>query len=143
MRMMRAQLWLWFVGMIVATFPWHWVGILGMPRRMAYFDYSHPAIAPEALSVTITLVGGALLVASAILFVVVLARGHMGEPVELPAFTFSTPAHATRIPRALDTFALWLALMVGLTVVNYGYPIAQLTALEQTSVPAVPIGATR
>jgi len=50
LRLMRAQLWLWFVGMIVLTFPWHYVGILGMPRRMAYFDYSDPAIAPEALS---------------------------------------------------------------------------------------------
>ena len=30
--------------MIVTTFPWHWVGILGMPRRMAYFDYSGPAL---------------------------------------------------------------------------------------------------
>ncbi len=38
--LMRAQLWLWFVGMVVTTFPWHWVGILGMPRRMAYFDYA-------------------------------------------------------------------------------------------------------
>jgi cytochrome c oxidase subunit 1 len=36
--LMRAQLWTWFVGMIVLTFPWHWVGILGMPRRMAFYD---------------------------------------------------------------------------------------------------------
>ena len=33
--LMRTQLWLWFIGMIVTTFPWHYVGILGMPRRMA------------------------------------------------------------------------------------------------------------
>ena len=46
--LMRAQLWLWFVGMIVTTFPWHWVGILGMPRRMAYFDYSSPALSADA-----------------------------------------------------------------------------------------------
>ena len=38
--LMRAQLWLWFIGMIVLTFPWHCVGILGMPRRMAFYDYS-------------------------------------------------------------------------------------------------------
>ena len=43
--LMRAQLWTWFVGMIVLTFPWHWVGILGMPRRMAFYDYANPAIA--------------------------------------------------------------------------------------------------
>src|SRR5665213_4554365 len=28
-RLMRAQLWLWFIGMLVVTFPWHFVGILG------------------------------------------------------------------------------------------------------------------
>ena len=55
---MRAQLWLWFVGMIVTTFPWHWVGILGMPRRMAYFDYSASALSATALSVAVSAVGG-------------------------------------------------------------------------------------
>ena len=49
--LMRAQLWTWFVGMIVLTFPWHWVGILGMPRRMAFYDYTDPSIAPQAGSV--------------------------------------------------------------------------------------------
>jgi heme/copper-type cytochrome/quinol oxidase subunit 1 len=42
----------------VTTFPWHWVGILGMPRRMAYFDYADPAIALQALSVTLSAIGG-------------------------------------------------------------------------------------
>ena len=52
--LMRTQLWLWFIGMIITTFPWHWAGILGMPRRMAYFDYSDPALAGDAASVTIS-----------------------------------------------------------------------------------------
>jgi cytochrome c oxidase subunit 1 len=142
-RLMRAQLWLWFVGMIIVTFPWHYVGILGMPRRMAYFDYNHPAIAPEAISVTITFFGGLLLIVSAVLFLLVLIRGHLGRTVEPPEFRFSVPAHPTRIPKALNTFGLWLALMVGLSVVNYGYPIAHLMTLKQTSVPAVPIGSSR
>ena len=30
--------------------------------------------------------------------------------------------------------------MIALTVVNYGFPIAQLAALKETSVPAIPIG---
>src|SRR5881398_2609860 len=40
--LVRAQLWLWFVGMMLLSLPWHLVGLLGMPRRMAYYDYSHP-----------------------------------------------------------------------------------------------------
>src|SRR5690348_373719 len=52
--LMRAQLWTWFIGMIVLSFPWHWVGLLGMPRRMAYFDFTDPALAAQALSVTMS-----------------------------------------------------------------------------------------
>jgi cytochrome c oxidase subunit 1 len=47
------------------------------------------------------------------------------------------------VPVALNSFGLWLALMIGLTLVNYGYPIAQLMARPETSVPAIPIGAQR
>jgi cytochrome c oxidase subunit 1 len=139
--MMKAQLWLWFVGMIILTFPWHVVGIMGMPRRMAYFDYSNPEIAPQAITVVISFIGGLLLVVSGLLFLLVLLRGHGAPKITLPEFRFSQPVHAVgRLPVALNSYALWLALMIGLSVVNYGYPIGQLMALKQTSVPAVPVG---
>jgi cytochrome c oxidase subunit 1 len=44
------------------------------------------------------------------------------------------------VPIALNSFALWLGLMIALTVVNYGYPIVKLMAMAETSVPAVPVG---
>ena len=43
-------------------------------------------------------------------------------------------------PAALNHFGLWVAMMIGLTLVNYGYPIAQLAVLEHASVPVIPIG---
>jgi cytochrome c oxidase subunit I len=136
LRLMRAQLWTWFVGMIVLTFPWHYVGILGMPRRMAFYDYSDPAIAGQAASVTMSVVGGAILVLSGALFLIVLVRGQMAarsvalrEPRTLPA--------------ALNGFGLWLGLMVALTIVNYGFPIAHALATPETAVPAVRIGVGR
>ena len=56
-------------------------------------------------------------------------------------FTFSRTAHpGAHTPFALNDFGLWLALMIALTVVNYGYPIAQLAVLEDASVPVIPIG---
>lgn len=141
-RLMRSQLWLWFVGMLVLTLPWHATGLLGMPRRMAYFDYRHPDLQPMALSVMISTVGGALLVASALLFVVILYRAQRGAKLAEPAaFTFSTALHPpARVPVALNGFALWVGLMIALTVVNYGFPIAQLLTIAETSVPAVPVG---
>ena len=63
--------------MIVLTFPWHYVGILGMPRRMAFYDYTDPAIAAQAAMGDVSVIGGAILVVSAALFFVVLVRGQM------------------------------------------------------------------
>jgi cytochrome c oxidase subunit 1 len=139
--MMKAQLWLWFVGMLVLTFPWHVVGVMGMPRRMAYFDYANPEIAPQAITVTLSTFGGLLLVISGLLFLLVLAGGHRSAPATLPEFRFSQPVHAVgRVPVALNGYALWLALMIGLSVINYGYPIGQLIAMQGNAVPAVPVG---
>lgn len=143
-KIMKAQLWLWFVGMIVTTFPWHYVGILGMPRRMASYDYANPEIAPQTFSVSMSVFGGLLLLISAALFFTVLIRGHLAERADPGVYRFSVTVHEpVRLPAALNGFALWLVLMIGLTVVNYGYPIAQLMALKNTSVPAVYVGASR
>ncbi|MBS0251441.1 MAG: hypothetical protein JSR78_10310 [Proteobacteria bacterium] len=57
--------------MIVTTFPWHWVGILGLPRRMAYFELSNAALASAAFSLTLSTIGAVILLISALLFFVV------------------------------------------------------------------------
>jgi cytochrome c oxidase subunit I len=144
LKLMRWQLWLWFIGMIVLTFPWHFVGILGMPRRMAFYDYKDPEIAAQALSVVISVIGGFILVVSAVLFFIVLIKAHRAPKIAVEEFRFSRAVHEPRsIPVALNSFGLWLVLMIALTLVNYGFPIAQLVARSDTAVPAVPIGAQR
>jgi len=140
--LIRTQLWLWFVGMIVTTFPWHWVGILGMPRRMAYYDFADPALAPQALSVTVSAIGGFTLLASGILFLVILARGMRAPATDAGPYRFSLAVHPpTTVPIALNSHALWVALMIGLTITNYGFPIMALALHPGTSVPAVYVGA--
>jgi len=142
LRLARIQLWLWFVGMIVTTFPWHWVGILGMPRRMAYFDFSDPAIAPQASSVTLSAIGAFILLISGLLFLFILARAHAAPSTDAGAYRFSVAVHPVRsVPLALNGYAIWVALMIALTITNYGYPIAALVARQDTSVPAVYVGA--
>jgi cytochrome c oxidase subunit 1 len=139
--LMRLQLWLWFIGMIVTTFPWHWVGILGMPRRMAFYDYTDPAIAAEAFSVILSAVGAVILVISGLLFLLVLIRGQASHRVEAGVYRFAAAVHEpTRLPAALNGHGLWLALMVALTVTNYGFPIAQLVVRSDTAVPPVYVG---
>jgi cytochrome c oxidase subunit 1 len=141
LKLMRTQLWLWFIGMMVTTFPWHWVGILGMPRRMSFFDYNDPALAPEALSVELSALGGCILVISGLLFLLILFRGQRAAKAEAGAYRFAAAIHLPRtVPAPLNGFALWIGLMVGLTATNYGFPIAQLIARPEGSVPAVYVG---
>ncbi len=142
LKLIRWQLWLWFIGMMVVTLPWHYVGLLGAPRRMAYYDYSNPAIAPQAIWVAVSAFGGLILVISGLLFLYILAKAQFGAIEQPKQFRFSAPVHPVeRVPAALNSFGLWVALMIGLTVINYSVPIAQLLGLQQTSVPAVSVGA--
>src|SRR4029434_11225950 len=91
-RIVKLQLWLWFIGMLVLSMPWHLVGLLGMPRRMAYYDYAHPALQPQAWTVTASAIGGLVLVVSAVLFVYVLARVRRNAAAP-DTFTFSLAAY--------------------------------------------------
>ena len=140
-RLIKAQLWSWFIGMMILTMPWHLVGLLGAPRRMAYYDYTHPLLAPQAITVSMSTLGGLILVISAALFIYILATPKRQDAPAAP-FAFSQAVHPNaRVPAALNGFALWVAMMIALTVVNYGYPILQLAITPDASVPIVPIGA--
>jgi cytochrome c oxidase subunit I len=142
--LIRAQLWSWFIGMIILTFPWHWVGILGMPRRMAFYDYSNPALSTQALSVATSVIGGAILVVSGALFIAVLVRGHLAPRAEPPVYRFSVAVHPPKtLPAALNGYGLWVGLMLTLTLINYGFPIFHLMVRSDTSVPLVHIDARR
>ena len=142
LKLVRAQLWLWFIGMIVTTFPWHWVGILGMPRRMAYYDYTDAALSAQAIPVILSVIGAVILLISGLLFLYILARSHFEPAIDADAYRFSVPVHPVRsVPLALNSYAIWVALMIGLTITNYGLPILTLAARHDTSVPAVYVGA--
>ncbi len=139
--LMRTQLWLWFIGMIVTTFPWHYVGILGMPRRMAFYDYSDPALSGDAVPVMLSAFGGFLLLLSGLLFLLILIRGQMAPRAAAPIYRFAQAIHApVRLPVALNSFGLWLALMIGLTLSNYAFPIYHLATGGGVAVPAVYVG---
>jgi cytochrome c oxidase subunit 1 len=140
-KLVKTQIWLWFIGMMVLSMPWHLVGLLGMPRRMAYYDYTNPEIHPQAWTVTVSAIGGFVLLASGVVLVYTLVTARKREGTAPLPFTFSRAAHpGAQTPVALNGFGLWLAMMIGLTVVNYAYPIAQLASLKEASVPVIPIG---
>ena len=102
------------------------------------------AISPQALSVSMSVLGGLIVLVSGFLFIAVLIRGQIAPRTDAGPYRFAVAVHPpVTMPVALNSFGLWIALMIGLTVVNYGYPIAQLMALKATSVPAVYVGSAR
>jgi cytochrome c oxidase subunit 1 len=142
--LVRTQLWLWFVGMMVVTLPWHYVGLLGAPRRMAYYDYNAPGLEQQAVWVAMSAIGGFVLVISGVLFIYILAKSQFGPLTQPKEFRFSLAIHPVdHVPAALNSFGLWVSLMIALTIVNYSVPVFQLLRLQQTSVPAVVVGAQR
>lgn len=135
------QLWLWFVGMLLLTLPWHLTGVQGMPRRMATFDYTAADLRPMAWSVAISTVGGAVLVLSAALFLIILYRAQNLRKEGDRDFEFSRALDISEhVPGALNGFALWIGLMIALTLTNYAVPIVQLATTPGSSVPAIPVG---
>jgi cytochrome c oxidase subunit 1 len=130
------QLWLWFAGMMITTIPWHVTGLMGQPRRVAMFDYSDPFVASMGPLVIVSVIGGAILLVSAILLIVILVRSQLGERrLEAPlryALALNPPK---TVPASLNGFALWNAVLLVLMLFAYGYPIGQFFVLK-SKVPA-------
>src|ERR1700741_2300104 len=122
----RTQLWLWFLGMLITTIPWHITGLMGQPRRVAVFDYNDPLIAPMKWPDIFTTIGGVGLLVSAILLIVILIRSQLGErevtePVRY-ALAVNPPEH---VPASLNNVLIWNAILAVFVLFAYGWPIAQ------------------
>ncbi len=130
-RLQRLQIWMWAIGMMVMTLPWHYLGLEGQWRRVATFDYTNPLIAPWGKWVVVSLAGGVLLLLSALLFVFNLWQHHR-QPARQPALrqTYALALHQPdRVPAAFNGFHTWNWLVLFLMLAAYGYPIAQFFIL--------------
>jgi cytochrome c oxidase subunit 1 len=132
----RWQLWSWFWGMLITTIPWHITGLMGQPRRVAVFDYGEPFMARMGPLVIVSVAGGLILLISAVLLIVILARSQLGERMLAEPLRYALAVNPpVRVPASLNGFALWNAIVLVLMLVAYGYPIGQFFFLK-SSVPA-------
>jgi cytochrome c oxidase subunit 1 len=123
---LRLQLWLWFVGMMVMTLPWHWLGLQGQWRRVANFNYNDPLIAGWGPWVIVSFVGGLILLASALLLIRNLLVLHRSSIRFAPRPLYTLPVHPVgRVPAALNGFGIWNVLVLVLMLAAYGFPIGQ------------------
>jgi cytochrome c oxidase subunit 1 len=127
----RFQLWLWCIGIMVTTLPWHALGLFGQPRRVATFDYTNPAIAFWGPWTIVSVIGGFIMLAAALLLVWNLATLYRGSTAVDRRMRYALAVHPPRrLPSALNGFALWNALVLFLMVMAYGYPIAQFFIID-------------
>jgi len=121
------QLWTWFIGIIVLTSPWHVLGLLGQPRRISSVTYNSLltlAWTPYELAM---IVGGAIMLASALLFLHILAKSQK-KGVMAPASTLDPTDSAESgapVHSLLNGFKVWNLVILVLMLANYGYPILQ------------------
>ena len=131
---LRLQLWLWFLGMMVMTLPWHWLGLQGQWRRVANFNYDNPIIAGWGPLVLVSVGGGLILLVSALLFLRNLAVLHRGLPAAAPRPLYALAVHPPQqVPAALNGFGLWNVLVLVLMLLAYGYPLAQFVIAPSPS----------
>ena len=131
---LRLQLWLWLLGMMVMTLPWHWLGLQGQWRRVANFNYDDPIIAGWGPLVLVSVGGGLVLLVSALLFLRNLAVLHRGLPAAAPRPLYALAVHPPQqVPAALNGFGLWNVLVLVLMLLAYGYPLAQFVIAPSPS----------
>jgi cytochrome c oxidase subunit 1 len=128
----RVQLWLWAIGMMTMTLPWHWLGLHGQWRRVEHFDYTDPTIAWWAPWMLASLIGGALAVISGILFLRNLAAFHTSSTsASVPPMRYALALHPpARVPAAMNGFVLWNVLVLVLMAAAYSVPIAQFFVIK-------------
>jgi cytochrome c oxidase subunit 1 len=128
----RLQLWLWFIGIAMLTLPWHYLGLLWMPRRTANLPYAPEFVRQWQPWMDLMAVAGVILVISALLFVWNLLQTHSSrQPASERELEFAEPLHPVfRLPKPLNGFTLWNAILLVYMVMGFGYPLLQFFLIE-------------
>lgn len=124
------QVWMYAVGMITLTAPWHMLGIYFQPRRVSYTDQY--AAFPEWAQTwgpyeAVMIVGATIIVLSGILFVYNLFMTHSNKtPAANAKVEYAVAIHEpVRVPNILNSLSFWNWAMLAYMIVSYGYPILQ------------------
>ncbi|WP_051640868.1 cbb3-type cytochrome c oxidase subunit I [Thiomicrorhabdus sp. Milos-T2] len=131
-RMARVQLWAWFIGMWVTTIPWHYLGIIGQPRRvdtLQAYQQAPELVASWDFSMLIMNAGALTLLFSGLLFVYLLIRSTMSGRVADGAereVEYAEAIHQPfKVPNLLNSLTFWNWAMFFYLIASYGYPVLQ------------------
>lgn len=117
------QAWTWFVGMIIFSNAMHMLGLLGAPRRTPLGEAPYVPDAWEGNLLRVSL-GGAILLVSLIMYVVVIIKTTRGPKVAAELVPDIPIAESIRHPQLtpewLDRFKPWLIGAGVLLAISYG-----------------------
>ena len=134
----QMQPYFWFAGMVLFAGVNHVVGIMGMPRRVYETTYqgAWAARSWEAWT-TISAVGGVLLYASSVLYLLVVVGTLIwGKKMETPPPIEYAEALEPSESRTLwDRVGLWSVVAIVLIAVAYFWPIVSLLRMERFGSP--------
>jgi cytochrome c oxidase subunit 1 len=131
-RMALTQLWLWFIGMLVLTLPWHVLGLDGQPRRISSTPYDQVLVDKWQPNEIAMIVGGLILVISALMLVFNLMKTHANAQAETNLeVEYAESLHPVlRMPPLMNGFGFWCLLVLVYMIASYGYPIAQFFLMD-------------
>ncbi len=130
--MALVQLWTWFVGMTMLSTPWHVLGLLGQPRRISEVTYNSLLTLAWQPYELFMIMGGAVLLGSAILFGYILVKS-LGNPVTATDLepAYAQPIHPPRdLPAWVENIKLWNVVIAVLMLLSFGWPILQFFFLK-------------
>ena len=131
-RLALTQLWLWFIGMLVLTLPWHVLGLDGQPRRISSTPYDQVLVDQWQPNEVAMIAGGIILVISALMLVFNLMKTHGNAQAETSLeVEYAEPVHAVlRMPPLMNGFGFWCLLVLVYMIASYGYPVAQFFLMD-------------
>lgn len=133
-----AQAWLWIIGMILFSHFMHMLGLAGMPRRTMIGSAPYVLPAWEGL-LPFTMVGGLLMFASALCFLVnMLMTLTTGKRVEPRPVTFARALSGPEdVPLFLDRLTPWVLSAIVLVAINYGPTLYFLATTGRFNIPGL------
>ena len=131
-RLAITQLWLWFIGMLILTLPWHAIGLQGQPRRISSTPYDQVLVDKWQANEVAMIIGGIILLLSALMLVYNLVKTHGNAQAEASLeVEYAEPVHPVlRMPRLLNGFGFWCLLVLVYMIASYGYPVAQFFLMD-------------
>ncbi len=140
-RMALAQIWVWFVGMVIFSNAMHVLGLLGAPRRTPLGEAPY---VPEAWNGHLlrTSIGGTILLVSVLMYGWIMLKTAIGpkaDPDELPEVPIAESIrHPQLTPAWLDNFKPWLIGAGVLVVLAYGPQLFDQISTISLNAPGVP-----